>query len=240
MDFCRTIIHVVQSGDTFYRLAQRYQTTVPDIIMRNPGVNPYNLQVGTRLRICAGQMENPMQKDEMDLNNDMRDAWANHGFWATLYLLSQNYGLPNSGAVLTRLAETGGEISDVFGKFYSKMMTDQLKNLLNEHIELAGQLMTALREGKEGESTQVEERLRQNADRIARMLSSANSEYRYEDLQRMLNLHLDMMKRQILADLEKDYDAFVEATDENQEHLMHLSDELTMGLIRQFYQTHQS
>lgn len=40
MAFCRTIIHVVQPGDTFYRLAQRYQTTVPEIILRNPGLIP--------------------------------------------------------------------------------------------------------------------------------------------------------------------------------------------------------
>ncbi len=46
MAFCRTIIHIIQPGDSFYKLAQKYRTTVPDIMMRNPGVNPYNLQVG--------------------------------------------------------------------------------------------------------------------------------------------------------------------------------------------------
>lgn len=45
MAFCRTVIHIIQPGDSFYKLAQKYRTTVPDIMMRNPGVNPYNLQV---------------------------------------------------------------------------------------------------------------------------------------------------------------------------------------------------
>ena len=147
MDFCRTVIHVVQPGDTYYRLAQRYQTTVPDIIMRNPGVNPYNLQVGTRLRICSGQTENPLQKDEMDLNNDMREVWAQHGFWGTLYLLSLYYALPNAEAVLERLQESPKHIAEVFGKFYSQEMVNQLTSLLQEHVQLGGELMKALRDG---------------------------------------------------------------------------------------------
>lgn len=238
MDFCKTIVHVVQPGDTFYRLAQRYQTTVPDIILRNPGVNPYNLQVGARLRICAGQMEDSMQKDEMDLGNDMRQAWSQHGFWTTLYMLSLYYALPNAGAVQERLLETSDDIAEVFGKFYSHQMVEQLKALLTEHIELAGQLMEALKEKKTEDAEKIEAMWSQNADKIARMLSSANSGYRYEELQRLLNMHLDTLKQQMLADLNHSYEAFVKAADENTEHLMQIADAMTAGLIRQFYQRH--
>lgn len=235
MDFCKTIIHIVQQGDTFYRLAQRYQTTVPDIILRNPGVNPYNLQIGTRLRICSG-LEESMQKDEMDLNNDMREEWSQHGFWGTLYLLSLYYALPNQEDVQKRLLQTAGDIAGVFGKFYSKAMENQLKMLLTEHIELAGKLMTALRDQKDQEAAQIEQEWRQNADQIAAMLSSANPNYNYEELQRSLNMHLDLMKQQMMADLGHDYEKFVKATDENSEHLLKLADMLTEGIMKQFYQ----
>lgn len=237
MDFCRTVIHVVQPGDTFYRLAQHYQTTVPDIIMRNPGVNPYNLQVGTRLRICSGRIEDPLQKDELDLNNDMREAWAQHGFWGTLYLLSMYYALPNMEAILERLKESPDEIAEVFAKFYSQAMVNQLKTLLQEHVQLTGELMKALRDGESERAEQLEQEWHQNADRIARMLSSANADYNYEQLAQMLNMHLDLMKRQMTTDLNNQYEEFVTATDENNAHLMELADELTEGLIKQFYQS---
>lgn len=237
MDICKTTIHVVQAGDTFYRLAQRYQTTVPDIIMRNPGVNPYNLQVGTRLRICSGQMDNPLQKDEMDLNNDMRQAWSQHGFWTTLFLLSLAYALPDMGAIETRLMQTPGDIASVFGKFYSQTMVNQLTQLLSEHVKIGGELLEAMRDQDADKAEQLERQWRQNGDKIARMLSSANSEYNYEELARMISVHLDMIKRQMMADLNHDYEAFVTATDENEEHLLKLADELTKGLIEQFYQS---
>lgn len=234
MDFCKTIIHIVQQGDTFYRLAQRYQTTVPDIILRNPGVNPYNLQVGTRLRICSG-LEESMQKDEIELNRNMRNAWAQHGFWGTLYLVSLYHNLPNQDAVEKRLLQTAGDIAEVFGKFYSKTMENQLKVLLTEHIELAGQLMKAIKEENQQEAARTEEEWRQNADKIAGMLASANPSYNYEELQRMFQMHLDLMKQQAMADLAGNYEEFVTATDENAKHLMKIADMLTEGIMKQFY-----
>lgn len=43
--------HTVARGDTFYRLAQRYGTTVQAIAIANPGVQPNHLQIGQMLVI---------------------------------------------------------------------------------------------------------------------------------------------------------------------------------------------
>ncbi len=235
MDFCRTVIHVVQPGDTFYRLAQRYQTTVPDLIMRNPGVNPYNLQVGTRLRICSGLGDSPRQ-EELELNNDMREAWTQHGFWETLDLISRYYALPNEEAVSGRLQKTPEEIAAVFGRFYSPATVEQLTSLLNEHVRLTGELMKSLRDGETEQAEQTEKAWRENAGQIARLWSSAGMDYSYEELDRMLQTHLDLMKRQMMTDLKNQYDEFVSATDENTAQLLQLADALTKGLVRQFFQ----
>lgn len=41
-----TFPYVIRSGDTFFALAQRFNTTVPALISANPGVDPNNLQIG--------------------------------------------------------------------------------------------------------------------------------------------------------------------------------------------------
>ncbi len=41
-----TFAYTVKAGDTFYTLAQRYNTTVEAIQRANPNVNPNNLQIG--------------------------------------------------------------------------------------------------------------------------------------------------------------------------------------------------
>ncbi|HBI27252.1 MAG TPA: peptidoglycan-binding protein, partial [Peptococcaceae bacterium] len=43
--------HVVQPGDTFWNLAQRYNVTVDMIMALNPGVDPLNIQIGSVLII---------------------------------------------------------------------------------------------------------------------------------------------------------------------------------------------
>lgn len=46
-----TFPYVIESGDTFYKLAQRFNTSADEIIMANPGVNSDNLKVGQTINI---------------------------------------------------------------------------------------------------------------------------------------------------------------------------------------------
>ncbi|MEW6193224.1 MAG: SPOCS domain-containing protein [Bacillota bacterium] len=47
----QVIRYTIRPGDTFYKLAQRYGTTVEAIMTANPGVDPYNLQIGQVITI---------------------------------------------------------------------------------------------------------------------------------------------------------------------------------------------
>lgn len=46
-----TTPYIIKSGDTLYRLAQRFNTTVEAINRANPNINPNNLQVGQTICI---------------------------------------------------------------------------------------------------------------------------------------------------------------------------------------------
>jgi LysM repeat protein len=50
-----TFAYVIRSGDTFYGLAGRYNTTVNAILAANPGVNPNALQIGQTICIPGSQ-----------------------------------------------------------------------------------------------------------------------------------------------------------------------------------------
>lgn len=50
-----TLPYTIQPGDTFFRLAQRFGTTVEAIQKANPFVNPLNLQVGQLICIPRGR-----------------------------------------------------------------------------------------------------------------------------------------------------------------------------------------
>ncbi|NLP44863.1 MAG: LysM peptidoglycan-binding domain-containing protein [Peptococcaceae bacterium] len=54
-----TIRYTVKAGDTFYALAQRFNTTITAISSVNPGVNPNNLRVGQRICIPVRRTVTP-------------------------------------------------------------------------------------------------------------------------------------------------------------------------------------
>ncbi|AGA70773.1 putative glycosyl hydrolase [Desulfitobacterium dichloroeliminans LMG P-21439] len=45
------ILYTIKAGDTFYKLSLSYGVSVDEIIAANPGVNPYQLRIGQRIRI---------------------------------------------------------------------------------------------------------------------------------------------------------------------------------------------
>ena len=46
-------IVMIQKGDTLFRIARRYNTTVEAILELNPGIDPNNLRIGQQIRVCA-------------------------------------------------------------------------------------------------------------------------------------------------------------------------------------------
>lgn len=53
-DYGKVRYHVVQRGDTLFKIAQMYGTTVNELMRLNPGVDPNNLRVGQKLKVVCG------------------------------------------------------------------------------------------------------------------------------------------------------------------------------------------
>ena len=51
---CRGILHIVEAGDTLYKIGKKYGVAVSRIMYANPYVNVYNLQIGDE--ICVPVM----------------------------------------------------------------------------------------------------------------------------------------------------------------------------------------
>lgn len=63
---CRGYVHVIEEGDTLYKLAKKYDVRLFDIMRLNPYVNVYNLQIGDE--ICIPTM--PPQTDKTYVVNE--------------------------------------------------------------------------------------------------------------------------------------------------------------------------
>ncbi|MCL4441340.1 MAG: LysM domain-containing protein [Firmicutes bacterium] len=50
----KAVMHVIRAGDTFWKLAKKYGTTVEAITAANPEVDPLNLQIGETVCVPEG------------------------------------------------------------------------------------------------------------------------------------------------------------------------------------------
>ncbi|MCM1157698.1 MAG: LysM peptidoglycan-binding domain-containing protein [Bacteroidales bacterium] len=75
---CRGYVHVIESGDTLYKLAKKYDVRLFDIMRLNPYVNVYNLQVGDEVCIptTAERPEKTYVVNEGDTLEDVLKAFG--------------------------------------------------------------------------------------------------------------------------------------------------------------------
>lgn len=48
---CRGFYYVIKEGDTLYKISRTYEVSVSDLIMANPYINVYNLQINDEICI---------------------------------------------------------------------------------------------------------------------------------------------------------------------------------------------
>ena len=295
--YCQNrIIHTIQAGDSLYKLSRQYKTTVSELILGNPGVNPYQLQIGMELAVCPGPgyegdrmgapgqespagapgqgnfagapgqgsfagapgqgsfagapgkrncardtegrneedsagekdgtenngLENPEGKNRETLcaesEWEMSLAWLSHVYWSRMYQMSVLSDSPDQQETEERLLETADEIAGIFANLLSPNATRQLRNLLMEHIEIAGEMIHALKAGLMENYDGLLKEWYANADRLAGLPGARDLCRMGEETKDMLYRHLDLarggMEHLVNGEYRQSIDTFQEMVDQ--------------------------
>ena len=267
--YCQNkIVHTIQAGDSLYKLSRQYHTTVTELILGNPGVNPYNLQIGMKLFICQGEgyvppqnpgggnmgggtgnpgsgsmgggTGNPGSNNETEseredsilrLNEDMRLAWLNHVYWTRMYLMSAVAYNADQQAVEERLLETADEITDVFARYLPIATTRQLRNLLTEHIEIAGQIIQALKAKNMSDYDALVQEWYRNANQMAALFASHNPYFESRETRNMLLNHLDLTREEIEQQVNGEYEQSIDVFRDVEQQALAMADYFARGLL---------
>ena len=267
--YCQNkIVHTIQAGDSLYKLSRQYHTTVTELILGNPGVNPYNLQIGMQLFICPGEgyvpqqnpgggnmgggtgnpgggsmgggTGNPGSNNETEseredsilrLNEDMRLAWLNHVYWTRMYLMSAVADNADQQAVEERLLETADEITDVFARYLPIATTRQLRNLLTEHIEIAGQIIQALKAKNMSDYDALVQEWYRNANQMATLFANHNPYFESRETRNMLLNHLDLTREEIEHQVNGEYEQSIDVFRDVEQQALAMADYFARGLL---------
>jgi hypothetical protein len=172
--------------------------------------------------------------DESSLRTAMRRLWSDHAIWTRQYIVAAVAGTPDAQAAATRLLRNQEDIGGAVAGFYGKEAGDALTSLLKRHITIAVDLVAAANDGNKILFGIRDRQWTKNARDIATFLSQANPYWTRKDVFDLLELHLDLTKREAVARITSDWDDDVAAFDEIFAEILTLADALSTGIVRQF------
>lgn len=165
---------------------------------------------------------------------DMRVLWTEHAVWTDRYIVSAIAGLEDQELVLARLLKNQTDIGNAIKPFYGEQAGNKLAQLLREHIQIGGKVVGAAKSGNQPDFKKYNDEWFKNADDITNFLTAANPHYNKNEIREMLYMHLKLVTQSVAARINKDYKNDIAAFDKNLAHLLHMSDAITKGIIKQF------
>jgi hypothetical protein len=172
---------------------------------------------------------------KVDLTLAMDKLWEDHVTWTRMYIVSVTSDLPDADLAAQRLLQNQVDIGDAIKPVYGDDAGKQLTSLLNDHILIAAELLSAAKAGDNAEFEDANQRWYDNADEIAAFLNSANPKHwPLVDMQAMMRSHLDLTLDEAVARLNGDWAGDVAAYDKVHDEILHMADMLTEGILAQF------
>jgi hypothetical protein len=172
---------------------------------------------------------------ELVLRRDMRQLWEDHIAWTRLAIISLTTGSPDTEATVGRLLKNQTDIGNAVKPFYGKAAGNELTEQLRQHILIAADLIAAAKAGDAAKLADAQARWQRNADGIATLLNSVNPRFwKLGALKAEMRKHLALTTEEAVARLQGNWNADVAAYDQVHHHILHMSDLLSAGLVKQF------
>jgi hypothetical protein len=181
--------------------------------------------------------DNParISSSESVLRQEMRRLWEDHITWTRLAIISLTTDSADSEATVERLLKNQTDIGDAVKPFYGEAAGNVLTRELRRHILIAADVIAAARAGDQHGLADAQARWQSNADEIAAVLNSVNPKHwKLATMKAEMHKHLDLTTQEAVARLQGNWSADVAAYDQIHEHILHMSDLLSSGLVKQF------
>jgi hypothetical protein len=176
-----------------------------------------------------------LSQKSVALHADMRKLWEDHITWTRLAIISLEGGTPDADATVARLLRNQVDIGNAIKPLYGAGAGNALTKELKSHILIAADVIAAAKAGDQAKLADAQKRWVENADRIAALLHSVNPRFwPLAALEAEMHMHLALTTEEAVAHLQQKWTADVAAYDKVHRHILHMSDLLADGIVRQF------
>ncbi|WP_173917607.1 LysM domain-containing protein [Halobacillus sp. Marseille-Q1614] len=231
----------IKPGDNFWRLAEKFNVPIHNLLAMNPGVNPYHLFIGQNIFIPIVQPAFMHSRNaecispaELELKSNMRSLWEEHVAWTRMAIISLIFNLPDVNEVLTRLLRNATDMGDLLKPLYGNQLGDRFAELIKEHLLIAADFVKAALAGDQQAASEAETKWYANADEVSAFLSEINPFLSEKEFKQMFSTHLELTKTEAVLMINKEYQKDIEIYDEIEEQALMMGDMISDTIVKQF------
>jgi hypothetical protein len=196
------------------------------------GNSPHHIQASMTMTVHSSP---ELSAKAVALRTDMRKLWEDHITWTRLAIISLEAGTPDTDATVARLLRNQIDIGNAIKPYFGEAAGNELTRQLRAHILIAADVIAAAKAGDSAKLADAQARWVKNADQIAAVLHSVNPRFwKLGAMKAEMHRHLDLTTQEAVARLQGDWTADVAAYDKVHQHILHMSDMLSGGIIKQF------
>ena len=182
----------------------------------------------------GGGNNSALSMQAFNLKMAERKLWIDHVLWTRNFIISDLADVKDKDSVAQRLLKNQDDIGASIKPYYGEEAGNKLSKLLREHIVIAGKVVDAAKSDNKADLDKYNKLWYKNADDIADFLSGANPNLSNSELKDMLHKHLEFVTAQVVARINKNWKADVEAYDKGEDHMIKFADVLSESIVKQF------
>lgn len=167
-------------------------------------------------------------------HDEWRKLWEDHITWTRVVIMGILDGLPGTNTYIGRLLQNYQDMEDALKPYYGDD-AEVLGDLIQDHLVIAAELLTAAKNGDTAAFNDAKARWYANAHDIAVQMNKMNPQFwPLAETEKMWTDHLDATLDEATANLSGDYAAEVAAYDKVVDLALEMADFFSNGVMQQF------
>ena len=176
-------------------------------------------------------MCNGYTQQQICLMNRLRQLWQQHVYWTRFFIVSTAANLEDLKPVTNRLLQNPKDFAQLFTPICGTNMASQFQELFTQHLLIAADLVNAAKNGEKEAADCVRQKWYQNADEIARFLSSVNRCWNEAKWREMLHCHLKMTEKEAALYLQGNYAESIQLFNDIEQEALKMANDMFCGVI---------
>jgi hypothetical protein len=170
----------------------------------------------------------------LSYHDEWRKLWEDHITWTRIVILGILDDLPGTDAYIDRLIQNYEDMEEALKPYYGDD-AEELGGLIQEHLVIAAELLTAAHDGKTAQFNDAKERWYDNAGQIAEKMNEMNPRFwPLKETKKMWIEHLDATVEEATTHLGGDFVGEVAAYDKVHDLALEMADFMSHGVMQQF------